>query len=117
MNILMPEEKRLVPSIKNKLGNNQSTICNVLNFLGTPENTFEGLLSYLSNEISTSLDIAKKNQSYPSPHDKSLQIQFKQLSLLTEDEGKVLERLGKCIVSKGLIVKDQVECIFFNDDK
>lgn len=115
--ILMPDEMRLVPSIKMKLGDDLEFYCSVLSFLGTPDNTFRYYLNYLHNEIVASSAVSEKSHLLPSTHDRRLENQFKQLNSLTEAEGKVLERLGKCIVDKGLFVKGQVECIFFNNNK
>lgn len=115
--ILNPNEMKLVSSIKMKLGSDREIICDALSFWGTPENTFMYLLENLRNEISASSEANKKNHTLPSAHDVKLKNQLKRLESLTEEEGKVLERLGNSIVEKTLYVKEQVECIFFNDDK
>ena len=115
--ILNPNEMKLVSSIKMKLGDNQEFYCGVLSFLGTPGNTFGYFLDYLREEISNLSETSKKNQLLPSIHDKKLEKQLKRLESLTEDEGKVLEHLGKRIVEEKLFVKQQVKHIFFNGDK
>ena len=71
-NLLTPNEIKLVPSIKMKLGDNQEFYCGMLSFLGTPGNTFGYFLDYLREEISNLSETSKKNQLLPSIHDKKL---------------------------------------------
>ena len=111
--ILNFNEMKLVPSIKMKLGDNQKFYCEVLSFWGTPENTFMYLLEHLRNVISASSEANKKKHTLPSAHDVKLKNQLKRLESLTEEEGKVLERLGNSIVEKNIDCKGLVEYIFF----
>lgn len=111
--ILNPNEMKLVSSIKMKLGDNQEFYCGVLSFLGTPGNTFGYFLDYLRKTISDSSEASKENQLLPSIHNKKLKNQLKRLESLTEEEGKVLERLGRSIVEKDIDCKGLVEYIFF----